>query len=161
MSEKLTYRIESLVQPARQAERAAHLACAEARRCARDIEARLDQLRRSLESHNESARQALFQGGRVANAGLYRKCVIDITDAIAEQSTRLAEADKKLRLCRTRLLEAINKRKVASGLADRAEARRRRSADRAETREYDELHMCSRAAERIAGAHGMVREDQT
>ncbi len=161
MSKKLTYRIESLVLPARQAERAAHQACAEARRCVRHIEARLEKLHLSLESHNDSARQAIFQDGGLANAGLYRKCVIDITAAIAEQSGRLAEADKKLRRCRKRLLDAINARKAASGLADRADARRRRRADRAETRENDELHMCSRAAERIADPQGMIRQDQT
>ncbi len=161
MSEKLLYKkshIDSLLLPARQAERAAHISCAQARSFVRDIQARLEQLHRSIQSNNDSVRQALFQGGRVANSGLYRKSVIDIAGAIAEQSSRLAEADNKLQLSRTRLLAAINKRKVSSGLAERANARRRRQAERAQTKEYDELHMCNRAAERIADAHSTAGE---
>jgi flagellar export protein FliJ len=103
------------------------------------VEARLSQLRESLLTQNQVARQVIA-GGKVPWLGQYRRCVEDILAAIDEQNALLKRANEVLARRREELVEAMKQRQAVSDLKEKFDRQLAAEDDRRQTKEQDDVH---------------------
>jgi flagellar export protein FliJ len=131
--------VEWLLRLSRQEESAARQAVAEVFGAVRTIEESLLKLRRSQIEHHEAMRRILEVGVASGDLRLHGAAAAELAPAIQEARAKLVVAARILHQRREELAQAMKRRQSAEALAERIDARRGRLAEKAITREMDEL----------------------
>ncbi len=151
MSRRSARRTEVLLKLRKRSENAAMQQFSRAVDDAETIAHRLVLLRRALRMHSDALREMLPVGADAMNLCLYRQCVTDIRQAIAEKTNRLETIRCSLPQRKTDLFDAMKQRKAMGALKDRQLARRAADERRLDVRQWDEAHAAHVAAGKSTG----------
>jgi flagellar export protein FliJ len=133
------HRAEALLRQRRRLEEMARQDFVSAGEEAQRLRDRLSALHDARRQADTQARDRLTRGGE-ADTDDYRRQVPQLREAIETTSARLAEAERNVEHCRSKLLDGMRQRRAAELLRDRQAARNAAAAERRLARGRDEAY---------------------